>query len=65
MKVIRGLEHLSCVEKLIELRLFRLGAYKKTGVGLLTRVWFNGSRDNGFKLQEGRFRLNVSKKFLL
>ena len=71
--MIRGLEHLSYEERLREFGLFSLekrrlrgdliaafqylkGAYKKAGEGLWTR-------GNGFKLKEGRFRLNIRKKF--
>ncbi|GAB0188946.1 mitochondrial enolase superfamily member 1 [Grus japonensis] len=79
-KLIRGLEHLSCEDKLRELGLFSLekrrlrahfysslpvpeGAYRKDGEGLFIRECSDSTRGNGFKLKEGRFRLDVRKKF--
>jgi len=76
-KAIRGLEHLSYEERLRELGLFSLekrrlrgdlseafqylmGAYKKD---LLSRACCDRRRDNGFRLKEGRFRLDIRKKF--
>lgn len=35
------------------------GAHKKAGEGLLTRTYGDRTRENGFKLQHGRFRLNM------
>jgi len=39
------------------------GAHRKAGDGLFVRARNNRMRKNGFKLEEGRFRLDIRKKF--
>ena len=38
-------------------------AYRKAGKGLFIRACIDRSRENGFKLEEGGFRLDMRKKF--
>ncbi|GAB0181777.1 hypothetical protein GRJ2_000643000 [Grus japonensis] len=76
MKMIQGLEHLSCEDRLRGLGLFILekrrlwgdlhylkGAYRKAGEGLFIRECSDRTRGNGFKLEKGRCRLDIMKKF--
>jgi len=74
--MIGRLEHLSCEERLRELGLFSLeqsrlrgdlraafqGAYRKDGENIFSRACCDRTRSNGFKLREGRFRLDTRKK---
>jgi len=43
--------------------LYLKGAYEKDGDRLFSRACCNRTRSNGFKLNEGRFRLDIRKNF--
>ncbi|KAK4828807.1 hypothetical protein QYF61_000864 [Mycteria americana] len=68
-KMIRGLEHLSYEDRLRDLGLFSLektrlrGDLIKDGDKLFSRACCNRTRGNCFKRKEGRFRLDIRKKF--
>ncbi|KFV89111.1 hypothetical protein N327_11643, partial [Fulmarus glacialis] len=77
-KMIRGMEHLSYEERelglfspekrrfqgdLIAAFQYLKGAYKKDGSKLFSRACCDRTRGSGFKLKEGRFRLDIRKKF--
>ena len=77
--MIRDLEHLPYADRLRELGLFSLKrrlwedliaaiqyfkeACKKAGEGLFMRACSDRMSGNSFKLEEGRFRLDLRKKF--
>jgi len=77
-KVTRGLEYLPYKDRLRELGHFSLenawgdlivafqylkGACRKAGEGLSIRACSERMGENGFKLEESRFRLDIRKKF--
>lgn len=43
---------------------FVKAAYKKEGDKLFSRAYCNGTRENGFKLKEGSFSLDIRQTFL-
>jgi len=70
--MIRGMKHPSYEERLRELELFSLekrrlpsNTCKKDRDKLFIRACCNRARGNGFKVKEGRFRLDIRKKFFM
>ena len=68
IRMLRGLENLSYEERLRELGLFSLekrrliiASQYLEGAQLLMQAGSDRTRGNGFKLKEGRFRLDVSR----
>jgi len=59
-----SLEKRRLQEDLIAAFLYMKGDYKKDGDNLISRACCNGTRSNGFKLREDRFRLDIRKKFV-
>lgn len=76
MKLVKGPEHKSDKEQLRELRVFRLekkrlkghldntwkGSVSQVGIGLFFHATSDRLRGNGFKLFQGRFRLDITEK---
>ncbi|KAK4826638.1 hypothetical protein QYF61_010566 [Mycteria americana] len=73
-KMLRGVEHLCCEDRLRELGLFSLEKrrlweafqytnYIKDGERPFSKACSDRTRGNSFTLKEGRFRLDIRKKF--
>ena len=61
--VLFSLEKRILWEDLIAVSQYLKGTYRKAGERLFIRACRNRMRRNGFKLEEGRFRLDIKKKF--
>ena len=57
------LEYLSLRAHLIAAFQYLKGAYRKDGENTFSRACCDRTRSNGFKLREGRFRLDARKNF--
>ena len=53
------------LEDLIATLQYLKGAYRKAGEGLSVRAGNNRMRENGLKLEEGTFILDIRKKFYI
>ncbi|PKU39452.1 hypothetical protein llap_10238 [Limosa lapponica baueri] len=58
-----SVEKTRCQGDLITAYQYLKGAYRKDGEGLFIRECSDRVRGNGFKLKEGRFILDIRKKF--
>ena len=58
-----SLENRRLLGDLIAAFQYQKGAYRKDGENVFSKVCCDRTRSNGFKLREGRFRLEIIKKF--